>query len=239
MSAPQAPFKPSMLLPGGIPPLEPGDRLIRDEFERRYAAMPNVKKAELIEGVVYMPSAVRYHQHGFPHTYLVGWLWVYHGATPGTGTADNTTARLDLDNEPQPDGMLFIKPECGGQVKISDDDDIEGAPEFVGEISSSCVSFDMHTKLNVYRRCGVKEYLVWRVLDQEIDWFILRGGTYERLTASEDGVLRSETFPGLWLDREAMLRGDSARVIKVLGPGTASSEHAAFVSRLATFGKNR
>jgi len=33
-------------------PLEPGDHLTREEFERRYDATPGLKKAELIEGVV-------------------------------------------------------------------------------------------------------------------------------------------------------------------------------------------
>ena len=44
--------------PPRILPLEHGDHLTREEFERRYEAMPHVRKAELIEGVVYMPSPV-------------------------------------------------------------------------------------------------------------------------------------------------------------------------------------
>jgi hypothetical protein len=92
-----------------IPFLEPGDRLSRDEFERRYSAMPNVKKAELIEGVVFMPSPVRLKAHAKPHSHLITWLGYYDAYTPCATVADNGTARLDLDNEPQPDAMLFLE----------------------------------------------------------------------------------------------------------------------------------
>jgi Uma2 family endonuclease len=215
-----------------IPSLEPGDRLTRDEFERRYEAMPHLKKAELIEGVVYMPSAVRAYRHGIPHASLVTWLCTYRASTPGVQVGDNTTARLDMDNEPQPDAMLFIEPASGGQVKISEDDYIEGAPELVAEISSSSVSFDLHTKFNVYRRCGVKEYVVWRVTDEGLDWFLLAGGAFERQTPDADGIYKSRVFPGLWLDSSALLAGDLARVLAVLQTGIAGKEHADFVARL-------
>lgn len=215
-----------------IPPLENGDRLSRVEFERRYDAMPNLKKAELIEGIVYMPSPVRLSQHGEPHSYLMGWLVVYISATPGVRVGDNTTARLDLDNEPQPDGCLLIDPEYGGQARISEDDYIEGAPELALEVASSSVSYDLHAKRNVYRRNGVKEYIVWRVLDEAIDWFVLRDGQYERLAPGDDGILRSEVFPGLWLDPAALLRHDLATVLSTVQQGVASPEHAAFVNAL-------
>src|SRR5262249_9428327 len=163
------------LLNGQLPPLETGDRLSREEFERRYEAMPHLKKAELIEGVVYVPSPVRLRRHGKPNRHLSTWMGVYEAATPGVEGGDNTTARLDLGNEPQPDALLLIDPAIGGQARVSEDDFIEGAPELVGEVSSSRVSFDLGTKLQVYQRTGVREYLVWRVLDREIDWFVLQG----------------------------------------------------------------
>lgn len=216
-----------------ILPLEPGDRLTRDEFERRYEAMPELKKAELIEGVVYMPSAVRYRRHGRPHAKLIGWLTNYEAATLGVEAADNSTARLDLDNEPQPDALLLIDPVRGGQATISDDDYVENAPELVGEIASSSASFDLNTKLVVYRRNGVREYVVWRVLDEEIDWFVLRGGNYERIEAGDDGILRSEIFPGLWLDEDALIRGDLATVFSTLQQGCESAGHADFLKRLS------
>ena len=215
-----------------IPPLEPGDQLTRDEFERRYEAMPHLKKAELIEGVVYMPSAVRHRRHGRPHCNLIGWLYDYWKKTPGVEGGDNSSVRLDLVNEPQPDALLLIDPACGGQARISADDYIEAAPELVAEVAASSASYDLHTKLEAYRRNGVREYIVWRTLDQAIDWFILRGERYEPLAAGPDGVLRSEVFPGLWLDPTALIRGDQERLTMVLQEGLATSQHADFVARL-------
>ena len=126
---------------------------------------------------------------------------------------------MDLDNEPQPDVCLFIDPARGGQARISQDDYLEGAPELVAEVASSSASYDLHVKLHVYRRSGVREYLVWRVLDRQIDWFVLREGAYEALAAGSDGILKSTVFPGLWLDPSALLSGDLARVLAVVGEG--------------------
>jgi hypothetical protein len=139
---------------GAIPPLENGDRLTRAEFERRYDAMPGLKKAELIEGEVYIPSPARHGQHSHPQTRLVAWLGSYETDTPGVEAGDNGSIRLDLDNEPQPGAYLIIRPECGGQARISGDDYIEGAPELAGEVSSSSVSYDLGKKLNVFRCNG-------------------------------------------------------------------------------------
>jgi Putative restriction endonuclease len=178
-----------------IPPLENGDRLTRAEFERRYNAMPNLKKAELIEGVVYMPSPVRLRCHGQPHAHTLGWLTTYAAGTSGVLVADNASARLDLDNEPQPDALLLIDPECGGQARISQDDYVEGAPELVVEVSSSSVSIDLNQKLHVYRRSGVREYVVWRVRDQQIDWQVLRDNEFASLGLDGHGQFRSVLFP--------------------------------------------
>ena len=215
-----------------IPPLENGDRLTRAEFLRRYEAMPDVKKAELIEGVVYVASPVRQKSHGTPHSYLIGWLFVYKAGTPGVETGDNSTVLLDLDNSPQPDGLLFIQPGHGGQVKVSDDDYIEGAPDLVAEVAASSASYDLHNKLNAYRRNGVREYVVHRVLDRKVDWFVLQEGRFEPLAPSEDGLLRSSIFPGLWLDPAALVRGDAATVLAVIQKGVNSPEHAEFVAKL-------
>ncbi len=187
-----------------IPPLVDGERLTRDEFERRYDAMPGLKKAELIEGVVHMPSPVRHGQHSNPHSRLVGWLWVYRAGTPGVDSGDNGSIRLDLSNMPQPDGFLIIRPEHGGRVRISEDDYIEGGPELVAEVSASTAGYDLGEKQGAYLRNGVLEYIVWRVLDRAIDWFVRRDERYERLEPGADGILRSEVFPGLWLDPAAM-----------------------------------
>jgi Uma2 family endonuclease len=214
-----------------IPELEPGDRLSRAEFERRYDAMPGVKKAELIEGVVYMPSPVRAYKHANPHFSLITWMGYYQASTPIVNGFDNATARLDLDNEPQPDAMLLIDPEHGGQAIISADDYVERSADLVAEVSASSVSYDLHTKLNVYRRNGVREYIVWRVRDKQIDWFRLRSGEFEPMKPDETGIFRSEVLPGLWLDARALIRGDMGRVFAVVQQGLASPEHAAFIQR--------
>jgi Uma2 family endonuclease len=222
----------SMTRDDTLPALENGDQLTRAEFERRYEAMPHLKKAELIEGIVYVPSPVRHRQHGAPHAHLIIWLGQYAAHTPGVEVGDNSSVRLDLDNEPQPDALLFIDPTCGGQVRISNDGIIEGAPELVAEVASSSVSYDLHAKLHVYRRSGVREYIVWRVLEREIDWFVLRQGQYERMPVDAQGLVRSEVFPGLWLDPGALVRGDPAGVLAVIQQGLVSPEHVAFVTRL-------
>jgi Uma2 family endonuclease len=216
----------------GVQPLRHGDRLTRAEFERRYDAMPHVKKAELIEGVVYMPSPVTYRGHGRAHLHLSAWVGLYEAATPGVEAGSNANARLDLANEPQPDVLLLIDPARGGQVRISDDDYIENAPELAAEVSATSATYDLGVKLQVYRRNGVLEYIVWRVLDREIDWFVLRAGQYERLAPDADGILRSVVFPGLWLDAAALVRGELARVLAVVQEGVGSPEHAAFVAKL-------
>src|SRR5262245_2190744 len=132
--------------PNGIPPLEPGDHLSREEFERRYDAMPDLKKAELIQGVVYMPSPTRHRRHGRPHGQMIAWLGVYEAATLGVEASNNATTRLDDENEPQPDAVLLISPERGGQARVSDDDYLEGAPELAAEVAASSVSYDLHSK---------------------------------------------------------------------------------------------
>ena len=214
------------------PPLKQGDHLTRAEFERRYEAMPEVKKAELIEGVVYMPSPVRWGQHASPHAHVLCWLGTYEANTPGVQSADNGTVRLDDDNEPQPDAALIIKPSHRGQVQVSDDDYVVGAPELVVEVAASSVSIDLHDKRQAYARNGVREYIVWRTQEEAIDWFVLRGSQYQAQALDAAGRYRSEQFPGLWLDAGALLRGDLATVLRVLQEGIGSPEHATFVTAL-------
>ena len=214
-----------------IPILANGDRLSREEFERRYNNMPELKKAELIEGVVYMSSALRISQHGKPHSHIMGWLFYYEAMTTGVESGDNCTVILDPKNEPQPDGLLRI--ERGGQSRINSAGYVEEAPELIVEVSASTVSLDLHDKMQVYCRHQVQEYLVWRVEDRAFDWFRLRGGKYVRLEPDAEGVIRSEIYPGLWLDVPALLAGDTARVLQVLQAGIATEEHQQFVQNLA------
>lgn len=215
-----------------VPALESGDRLTRCEFERRYAACPAIKKAELVEGVVYMPSPVRVVAHGRPHAALQGLLVVYAAHTPGVSVADNATVRLDLDNEFQPDVVMQIAAEAGGSSRMSDDDYIEGAPELVAEVAASSASIDMHAKRNAYRRNGVQEYIVWRTLDRRIDWFELVDGEYRDLAADAAGVVESRVFPGLLVATSALLDGDLAAALDALDNGVRSSAHRAFAARL-------
>jgi Uma2 family endonuclease len=217
---------------GSIPPLENGDRLTRAEFERRYDAMPELKKAELVEGVVHVPSPVRQRFHGRQHSHLNFWLCAYEGSTPGVEVGDNSTVRLDLDNMPQPDCLLFIQPEHGGGVRIGAKGYIEGAPELVAEVTSSSASYDFGDKLGAYRRNGAAEYVIWRVVDRQIDWLVLHEGRYEPLIPAADGILRSTAFPGLWLDPDSLIRGDLNAVFAVVQRGLNSPDHAEFLVRL-------
>ena len=218
------------------PPLENGDRLTRREFERRYDAMPHVKKAELIEGVVYIASPVRHKSHSRPHGQVMTWLGAYCAATPGVDLGDNATLRLDDDNEVQPDALLRIEPEQGGNSRISDDDYIEGAPELIVEIAATSAAYDLHDKLKVYRRNGVKEYIVWQTYDNRLDWFKLHGGEYLTLKPDASDVVHSEVFPGLDLALEALLEGDLAKILSVLQKGLETAEHAVFAERLVRQG---
>jgi Uma2 family endonuclease len=224
--------------PEKIPPLRNGDRLTRAEFERRYEAMPLLKKAELIEGIVYMPSPVRHPEHGRPHFNVISWLGRYCDATPGMDGGDNSSLRLELDNEPQPDAFLMILPSHGGRAYIDEDGYVAVGPEFIVEVAASSVSYDLHAKRNAYQRSGVQEYLVWRVLDGAFDWLVLRGGEYEPLSPDARGIYRSEVLPGLWLDAPALIRGDRSAVVRTLEQGLASEAHAAFVSRLEQTASN-
>jgi len=210
-----------------VPLLHAGDRLTRAEFERRYTAMPDLKKAELLEGVVYIGGAVRY-DHGRAHAVLAGWLAEYAVQTPSVQALLDPSMRLDEDNEPQPDVVLRAKL---GTSRIDADDFLCGPPEIVVEVAARSVSYDLHKKLHVYRRAGVREYLVLRSEDAAVDWFALRDGVYERLAADAAGVVRSEVFPGLWLDVAALLAHDSAGLQAALAAGLRSPEHAAFVAR--------
>src|SRR5947209_447144 len=177
-------------------PLENGDRLTREEFERRYEAMPDIK-AELLEGVVYMASPVNHKKHGRPHSRVTVWLGFYAVGTPGVDFGSDSSLKLDRKNEPQPDALLYVLPSHGGQAQFDDEGYFTTSPDWAGEVAASSVSYDLHEKLEIYRRHGVKEYMVWRVVDREIDWFILHGDQYERLPLSEDGLYKSEAFPGL------------------------------------------
>lgn len=212
--------------------LENGDRLPAAEFLRRFDTMPDVKKAELIQGIVYMPSPVRAPQHGDPDSLMQTWLGNYAIATPGVKSSTNATAKLGPEDVPQPDGMLRIEQEHGGQCRVDENGILSGAPELVVEVAASSASLDANAKKTSYLRAGVTEYIVWRTLDRAIDWWILEEDEFRPLAAGEDGIWRSLAMAGLWLDSTAMITQEGARVMEVLQMGIASPEHAAFFERL-------
>jgi Uma2 family endonuclease len=215
-----------------LPPLETGDHLDQKTFHARYEAMPPSVRAELIGGVVYMPSPLK-QPHGRAHPEVIGWLWYYQAETPGVEAYDNATVILSSSSEVQPDGCLIVSPEKGGQTRVNEEGYLEGVPELVAEVASSSESYDLHSKKRDYQQAGVREYVVAALRPGRVYWFVLRDGQYEEVTPAQDGVLRSEAFPGLWLDPAALLRHDSGRVLEVLRQGLATPEHAAWVAQLA------
>ena len=204
---------------------------MRCEFERRYAMRPDLEKAQLIEGIVYLPSPVSF-VHAEAHSAIQSVLGVYAASTAGVRVADNATVRLDLENEPQPDVLLCIDAPAGGRSRVSDGY-LEGAPELVAEVSASSASIDLHDKLRAYRRNGVQEYVVWRTRDQRIDWFELADGDYRLLPGDDAGIIRSRVFPGLRIARRALLNGELAAALAALQKGIDSADHRRFIARLA------
>lgn len=214
-----------------LPPLEAGDHLDQPTFHARYKAMPAAFRAELIGGVVLVPSPLST-AHGFHHALVMAWLVNYAIATPGTHAGDNMTTILGQSSEPQPDGALIIDPVRGGQTQVSTDGYMTGAPELIVEVASSSASIDLHAKRRDYEQAGVLEYVVVVLRQPTMRWFVWRAGRYQELTADADGIFRSRVFPWLWLQANALLQLDGATVMDVLHQGLATPEHVAFVQRL-------
>ena len=198
------------------PELESGDRLTRDEFHRRYCRRPDIRKAELVNGVVYVPSPARWGKHGKHQSIVQWWLGTYVIDHPKIGVGDNDTVYLSTDDEVQPDAFLFRLTGSNKGAQVTEDGYIVGAPELVVEVAASSASYDLHDKKEAYRRAGVLEYITWRVLDEAIDWFRLVNGEYVLIQPDADGMIESSVFPGLRLDVTAMLSGDRARVLAAL-----------------------
>jgi Uma2 family endonuclease len=193
------------------PSLESGDHLTRDEFHRRYRARPDIKKAELVEGVVYVASPVRFDQHAQPHAFVIGWLAVYVSRRAGVRIGDNGTVFIDGRNEVQPDAFLW-REEPGGP-RLDEDGYIHGAPQLIVEVAASSASYDLHEKRRAYERNGVREYVVWRVLDGALDWFRLHEGAYALVAPDAAGLIESTAFPGLRLHVPSLLAGDLAGLL--------------------------
>jgi Uma2 family endonuclease len=213
------------------PLLVAGQRLDRATFHDRYEAMPPDTRAELIGGVVHMPSPLGF-DHGDDNVPVVVWLAYYAESTPGVRASINASVLLDDLGEPQPDVLLRILPEHGGQVR-HERGYIVGAPELVVEVARSTRFLDLGPKQVDYQRAGVQEYVVVALDPDEVHWFFRRGELLVEQPAGPDGLFRSEVFPGLWLDPQALFRGDCTRLRAVVDLGLASPEHRALVERLA------
>jgi hypothetical protein len=220
---------------GAFEPLYAGQRLTRDEFLRRWEAMPEVKFAELINGVVYMPSP-QTSSHGWTGSEVDTWITMYRVYTPGCNSGTQSTW-LMLQSAPQPDVYLWILPEHGGQSRIEGNYHI-GAPELAAEICLSSAAYDLGVKKILYQKARVLEYVAVLVDEQEIRWHRLVKGHYELCPATSRGIFRSRVFPGLWLNGPAFWKRDFPRVLQTLQRGLDSAEHAAFVKALAA-GKGR
>ncbi len=215
-----------------IPPLESGDHLTQKEFHRRYEAMPEHVKAELIAGIVYMASPVRVKNHGEPHSIIMSCFGLYFLSTKGVMLLDNATLIISERHEPQPDAVLRIKEKYGGKSRVNDKDYLEGTPELVVEIASSSASYDLHDKFEMYEQKGVQEYIVWRVHDDRIDWFQLVGNKYKRMVPDDEGIIESTVFPGLRLNTRAMIQDDTDLVLADLQKGLASEKYLEFAKNL-------
>jgi Uma2 family endonuclease len=214
-----------------VPPLVAGQRLDRATFHDRYEAMPPNVRAELVAGIVYMPSPLGY-EHGNLDSDVAGWLFHYRRKTPGLGGAANATTYLSTIDEVQPDQQLRILEDLGGSTR-GEHGFVAGPPELIVEIGMSSRSYDLGEKKDSYERTGVREYLFLGSVPEEVFWFARREGRFHELSAGIDGLYRSEAFPGLWLDPSALFVGELDALIAGLERGLATPEHAEFVARLA------
>jgi len=206
-----------------------GDSLVLDEFLRRWDAMPDLKFAELIDGVVYMPPPTGI-DHGSRELDVAFWLKHYAMRTPGCDVATNATTIL-LNNAPQPDVHLRILPECGGQTWV-ENGLLHGVPELTVEVCHSSTAYDLNQKLELYQSAGVLEYVAVLIREHEIRWHRLTGKQYQVVEIPPDGILKSQTFPGLWLQTKALLERDATEVLRVLEQGLETEEHRQFVEQL-------
>jgi Uma2 family endonuclease len=218
--------------PVSPPPLLEGDTLTSDEFLCRWEEIADLKRAELIEGIVYMPSPVSL-GHGRFESFLNIWLGFYATGTPGCLPSLEATWLMVGRNVPQPDVTLTILPEYGGQSGIKGPFHA-GAPELIVEVAVSSYSRDFGAKRRLYESMGVREYLIALPGEEKLVWHVLTPAGFQTLEPGTDGVYRSSCFPGLWLAPDALWALDLARMNNVLQQGLATPEHATFAAELAS-----
>ena len=215
-----------------LEPLASGQRMTRAEFHERYEAMPPGTTFELIDGKVYMASPVS-DWHNEACGLAGGWLSLYAFSTPGVRVGHAGSVFLSDRSEVQPDVMLKILPERGGQTR-REGAYLAGCPELVVEVSRSSRAIDLGPKRLDYERAGALEYVVFALEPDEIHWHVRRDGRLVRVSPDGDGLYRSAAFPGLWLDPVAFFADDGPALIASLNLGLATPDHAAFVGQLAT-----
>jgi Uma2 family endonuclease len=214
-----------------LPPLIEGQRLDQPTFHARYAAMPSETRAELINGVVCMASPL-FVPHSRAQVAALVWLSYYAETTPGVEALDNASTILGPRGEAQPDLQLRVLPEHGGRTQ-PDPKVVRGAPELVVEVAHSSRYKDFGPKFEDYEHAYVLEYAVVALEPDEVVWHVLQDGRLTSVLPDADGLYRSRVFPGLWLDPQALLAGDTRRLREVVDLGVATPEHAAFVAQLA------
>jgi Uma2 family endonuclease len=140
---------------------------------------------------------------------------------------------LGEKSEPQPDTVLMIRREYGGRTRIRGKKTkyIVGPPELVMEVAHSSRAIDLHEKRQDYRRGGVLEYVVFDIDRQTVHWFDLTAD--KQIPIPSHGILKSQTFPGFWIDTQALVARDVMRLADCLDEGIASAEHQEFANQLA------
>lgn len=180
-----------------------------------------------------MISPVRDASHADPHFVINGWLALYGFGLKGVRGKVAATLKIDQETDVQPDAMLLLSPEFGGGTWTDEQDLLHGTPELIVEITGDSEGVDAVTKRKLYHRFGVQEYLLWIASEDRIVWESLVDGEYQELPIDESGVIRSQVFPGLWLNEPALLAGDTAALMATLALGLRSSEHRKFAGRFA------
>lgn len=199
--------------PRASPPLlHNGDKLEAIAFLERFEAMPELKKAELIDGIVFMGSPVSA-RHGKCENVLAGLFWFYSTHVLEVTASNNVTVKLDDETVLQPDLVLY-RTDPAGRTR-QDGKYLSGAPELVAEISVSSIARDLHMKKEACRRAGVLEYLVWDLEAAVIHWWTLRAGAYDPLPETK-GSVASAVFPKLVLNVAALKAGDGPEALKTL-----------------------